>query len=178
MPKIAKMEKPDKYYKEIEKKLGSGNHSEIISTLNNIRTSGRASIMPLIFILLEQNPGKEITDEIFSILSQLKDKDCVPHIIEAIQSKRLEKYNTLLITTCWQSGLDYSDHIKVFAEQFIIGDYQTAIESFSVIEEWIFESQPATILECKKFLIDSVDKVSTDKKPLYIELVKVVESHL
>ncbi|MBN2485471.1 MAG: hypothetical protein JXB34_05830 [Bacteroidales bacterium] len=172
------MEKPDKYYKETEQKFDSGKPAEIIGALNDMRINGKASVMPLVFRLLEQNPAKEITDEIFTLLSQLKNKECVPHIIGALQSGRLEKYNTQLITTCWQSGLDYSEHIIVFAEHFIKGGYQTAIEAFSVIEEWIFESHHETVSECKKFLIGAMDKVSAEKKPLYIELVKVVESHM
>jgi hypothetical protein len=172
------MAKPDKYYTEIENKLGSGYKLEILKTLKTIRSSGKARILPLVFLLLEKQPEKEITDEIFLILNELKDKNCVPYVIEAIQSTRFEKYITRLLTTCWQSGLDYSDHLLVFAEQFIKGDYKTAIEAFSVIEEWIFESNPATISDCKKYLKDTINQVSNDKKPLYIELVKVVESHM
>ena len=172
------MEKPDKYYKEIEKKFCSGNRSEILNTLKEIRFLGKAIIMPLVFQVLNNDPDDEIKDEIFNILSQLKDKECVPYIIDAIQSEASNSYITKLITTCWQSGLDYSEHILIFAEQFIKGDYQTAIESFSVIEEWIFESVPAQIFETKKFLIHNIDKVSEDKKPLYHELVKVVDSHM
>jgi hypothetical protein len=172
------MEKPDKYYKEIETKLDSGNSTVILKTLKDIHHSGKARILPLIFILLEKHPSTEITEEIFNILAQLKDKDCVPYVVDAISSNRLTKFSAQLLTTCWQSGLDYSEHIVLFAEQFIAGDYQTSIEAFSVIEEWIFESQPATIKSCKNYLVDNIDKVSESKKPLYLELVKVVESHI
>jgi hypothetical protein len=172
------MEKPDKYFKQIENKLSSGNKTEILKTLKEIRVSGKAVILPLIFQILDQNPNDEVAEEIFSILSQLKNKECVPYIIDAIKSDSANNYITRLITTCWQSGLDYSDHIVVFAEKFVRGDYQTAIEAFSVIEEWIFESDSATIANCKQYLISSIDSVSNEKRPLYFELVKVVESHI
>ncbi len=172
------MEQKDKYYKEIQKKLETGDTNQIINTLKEIRTSGKALIIPLIIEVLEQDKEKIISQEILSILSQLKDKNCVSYIIEALKTDEVKKYRKEIITTCWQSGLDYSVHIELFAKEFIKGDLTTAIEAFTVIEEWIFESDKQTIVNCKEYLVSAVSEVGDDKKPLYVELVKLVEDHL
>lgn len=172
------MEKPEKYYKEIQKKFKTEDSSQIIATLKEIRVSGHALILPLIFEVLESTSDKSIIEEIISILGQLKDKNSVAYIIEALTKGKVKKYRKEIITTCWQSGLDYSEHLTIFAKEFIQGDYVTAIEAFTVIEEWIFESEPKNILDCKNYLIDAVSQVDNEKKPLYVELVRLVESHL
>ena len=41
----------------------------------------------------------------------------------------------MLVSSCWQSGLDYSLYAADLAEVFLIGDYVTAIECLTVIEE-------------------------------------------
>ena len=167
----------DKYSKEIKAKLNSKDEKIVFNTLKDIRVTGKAEITPLILNLLDQNKSPKINEEIISILGQLKDKACVPFIVEAIETDAVQVLRKELITTCWQSGLDYSKHITLFAKEFIKGDYTTAIEAFTVIEEWIFESEQNNIKDCKEYLINSVSDVDQDKKPLYIELVKLVESY-
>ena len=40
----------------------------------------------------------------------------------------------MLASSCWQSGLDYSDHAVALAEIFMQGDYLTSLECFTVLE--------------------------------------------
>lgn len=172
------MNQQDKYFKEVKKKFNTKDKNQILITLKEIRVSGQANILPLLFEILETNTEETVTNEIISILNQLKDKTCVPYIINALKKNVIKKHRKELIISCWQSGLDFSNHILLFAKEFIKSDYVTAIEAFTVIEEWIFESEQETVLECKNYLINAISDVSNEKKPLYLELVKLVESYL
>ena len=40
----------------------------------------------------------------------------------------------MLVSSCWQSGLDYSEFVIDFTNLFITEDYVTALECFTVIE--------------------------------------------
>jgi hypothetical protein len=40
----------------------------------------------------------------------------------------------MVVSSCWQSGLNYAAYTSDFADLFISGDYMTAIECFTVIE--------------------------------------------
>ncbi len=172
------MDKAEKYYKEIQQKFDTKDTRQLMATLKEIRINGQALIIPLIIEILETHNDEEIKTEILSILGQLKDKESVSYIIEALQSGKIKNYKKEIITTCWQSGLDYSGHITLFAKEFIKGNYVTAIEAFTVIEEWIYKSDNKTIIDCKNYLIGAVSEVDNDKKPLYVELVKLVDSYL
>jgi hypothetical protein len=172
------MEKPDKYYLDVEKKILGKDKKIVLETIIELRKTGKPSIIPLLFTAISDNIQNEISEEIFKLLGLLKDKEGISYVIDGIKSKNSEPYKAKLITTCWQSGLDYSAYIEDFTEQFIKGDFQIALEAFTVIEEWIHSSLPESIKKSKEILIDSVSSINEEKKPLYIELVKLLESNM
>ena len=49
----------------------------------------------------------------------------------------------MLVSSCWQSGLNYSEYSTDLAEVFLKGDYVTAIECLTVIEESVNELSKA-----------------------------------
>ncbi|HEX2394553.1 MAG TPA: hypothetical protein VHI78_04365, partial [Bacteroidales bacterium] len=79
------------------------------------------------------------------------------------------------VAACWQSGLDFSSYLQVFAGLFIQGDYSTALEAFTVIEESLGNATEDEVYACIQFLKESEYLVSDEKLPLYRELQKVVE---
>lgn len=172
------MTQPDKYYLEAEKAFASADDKKIAHKLNEIRKTGKPNIIPLVASLLEKHDGDGIEKIVLEILSQLKDKECVPYVIESVKKKNSDLIKKKLIMTCWQSGLDYSEYIVIFAQEFLKGSYETAIEAFTVIEEWIHNTSKEQIIACKTFLNENINKVKEDKKDFYLELVKFVERYI
>jgi hypothetical protein len=172
------MEKKDKYFKDIENKFQSDSEKTILQALHEIRQTGKPEIIPLMFNLLAKHKHDKITDEVFNILDQIKDKGAVPYVVAELELKRAEKYRIRLITSCWQSGLDYSAHLGIFSKFFVEGDYLIAIESFSVIEENIHNSSAQVIRDCREYLVLNLPKSSVEKKALFIELIKLVECYM
>ncbi len=171
------MSEQEKYYKEIEKKFSSDNSKEILNTLKEVKNSGKVIIIPLIIQLLDGNKDEHIQKEVLSVLGDLKMKEAVPYIVDGIKQSE-NNYRTDLIMTCWQSGLDFSSHIETFIEAFVFGDFQTAIEAFSVVEEWIHNSTKDQIENSRQLLLDNLKQVSEERKAFHLELMKLVESHL
>jgi hypothetical protein len=171
------MTKPDKYFLETQATFASGNEKNILATLKEIKQSGQPHIIPLIIGLLDNHQDDEVSKEVLALLGQLKEKEVIPFIIEEINAKHTQNYSDKLIMTCWQSGLDYSEYIDVFTRAFIHGSFQTAIECFSVIEEWIHNSPAEKIAASRQMLIDHLNETSEEKKAFYMELIKLVESN-
>lgn len=170
-----RMEKRDKYYKDIEAQLQAKETKEILETLKDIRQTGHAYILPLIFKLINTNPNQQIHEEVFQMLGQVKEQDCVNYLVEEIKSGNSKHNITRLIATCWQSGLDYSQFLDVFVQQFVHEDYVTAIEAFTVIEEWMHNASQEHIEKCISLLKEQISIISAEKKSLYMELVKLFE---
>jgi hypothetical protein len=80
----------------------------------------------------------------------------------------------MLASSCWQSGLDYSDHAIALAEIFIKSDYMTSLECFTVLETcsgMISDTDKSEIIGRLRNETDSYDTV---KQLLAKELITVL----
>ena len=73
------------------------------------------------------------TIEVF--MNDLKDQSASKEIIIEIIKPLKPATISMLVSSCWQSGLDYSEYSSDLAEIFLKGDYVTALECLTVIEE-------------------------------------------
>jgi hypothetical protein len=68
-------------------------------------------------------------------MNDVKDQAISAEIINEIRKKWNPPTISMLISSCWQSGLDYSEYCIDLAKVFLEGDYVTALECLTVIEE-------------------------------------------
>jgi len=157
--------------------LRSSNKSAIIETLKELRSEGDISVLPELFNLMLIQEDEEVKNEITSLLNDLKDKEAAEVLAEAIANPEYELIQTSLVAACWQNGLSYGKHISTFVNVVISGDYSAAIEAFTVIEEAVgdLNQEERTILV--RSLKSKLKKVDEQKKALFVELVKAIESY-
>jgi hypothetical protein len=170
------MEKYNPIEKEWIKSLDSSDSSRILQTIYEIRISGSIKILPVLFSIINNNTDPQIRNEIIKFLSEIKTPEAIPVIAESLNNIDFGDYLNALVAACWQSGLDFSNHLRVFAGLFIQADYKTALEAFTVIEESLINASETEIYECIRYLNESECMVSDEKMPLFLELRKVVES--
>lgn len=147
-----------------------------LTVLYEIRNSGSTHILPVLFRMVNKNTHQEIRNEILKLLSEIKSQEAVPFIAESLNKNDFGDYLAAFVASCWQSGLDFSKHLRVFAGLFVQADYKTALEAFTVIEESLENASENEIYECIHFLKDAECMVTDEKLPLFRELRKVVES--
>lgn len=157
--------------------LRSGNRIAILATLKELRSQGDVSILPDLFELLLDKEDEQISGEISSILNDLKDKEAVPILSEAIGNPDYSEIIPILVSACWQNGLSYGAYIHTFVEVVINGEYDAAIEAFTVIEEAVGDldhlERNRLILKIKS----SMKEMDKQKRPLLSELVKVISNY-
>jgi hypothetical protein len=170
------MEKYNSIEKEWITSLESSDPALILLALHEIRNSGSVKIFPVLFNMVNKNTDPQIRIEILKLVSEIKSQEAVPIIAESLHNNDFGDYLPAFVAACWQSGLDFSKHLCVFAGLFIRADYISALEAYTVIEESIPNASETEINECIRFLKDSECMVIDEKLPLYRELRKVVES--
>ena len=168
-------EEEKKFFLETKATLKSKDEKMIIAKLRELKTKGNASILPLILDLLESSSSDDIIQEVLNIIGDLRDQNCAPVIISYIDNKKLGKHVSAIVSSCWQSMLDFHAHLSSFATCFLDGDYQTALEAFTVIEEMLWKSTDEQIQSCKKILVENKKTVTEEKRLLYRELIKVLD---
>jgi hypothetical protein len=154
--------------------LESNNPAVVMIAIKEIRHHGNIRILPHLFGIMKPSTHEAIRESILMLIGELKTQDAVPVIVSILEKADRGGDFTRLVAACWQSGLDFSGHIPVFIRIFVDGEYQTAIEAFSVIEESIMNADATTQKNCLQLLEKSSARISEEKYPLYRELVKVV----
>jgi hypothetical protein len=159
--------------KNIQANLFSANTVTVLAALNTLKEKGNKAYLPLLFDLLNSNPEAEVEKEIMFILNNLKIKDAVPVMAEALQNQKYRPIWEKITTACWQTGLDFKNYLPVFVDLVINEDWETGLEAFTVIEN--MESFPdQEIVETSKSKIHDALKIADDQKKYFLHEILVL----
>ena len=117
----------------ILKGLQSADAEKVIESLEALRVEGSTSDIPILLEMLHLSQDKEIRSKILSLFANLKDKDSIPLLIDAIQNERYVPELKELVSCCWENGLDFSPYLTIFVDLLIKGDFLVAFEAYTVI---------------------------------------------
>jgi hypothetical protein len=115
-----------------------------------------------------------IRKTIEGFMNDLKDQAAGREVINELRKPWKSDTISMLVSSCWQSGLDYSEYSSDFAEVFLKGDYITAIECLTVIEESVQELNRDRKDELIKIIENSHLAFENEKKPLTMELFAIL----
>ncbi len=155
--------------------LRSGNKKVIIDTISSIRKRGKISILPEIFELMLLTEDQEVMEAAVKLLNDLKKKEVIPVMVDAIKDNNYLAIRKELLASCWQSGLDYHEHIMVFINVALKDDYASAFEAYSVIENCIGDISDSERARCVKKLNKGLEKTPKEKLPLLNELISMAD---
>jgi hypothetical protein len=166
----------EKKLKEFEGKLNSKNSkviSDAIVSLRNIDPfRGAISLLSSHF---DSSVDVEIKELISNFLDDLKEPGARAEIVAEIKKAFKQETICMLVSSCWQSGLDYSDFATDFANVFVKGDYLTALECFTVIEESANTISVSVKKEIRKLLESGNVTSGKDKIVLTDALIVVLD---
>jgi hypothetical protein len=165
-----------KKYKKVLQDLKSSNEETVLDIVEFLRVEGSCFLIPEVMKVLRENENERVKKAIIRFLTDLKEQDCVPYMIDALrQSKSVEEMQEIL-SYMWQSRLDYSEYFNYLVDLIIDNNYFTAFEAFTIIENSVH--QPSNF--DKSITIDRIKKamktVGKDKQTLLTELITVIKS--
>lgn len=71
---------------------------------------------------------------IAAFFNDMKEMSGRAEVVESLKAVTNQASVAMLASSCWQSGLDYSEHAVPLAEAFMAGDYMTSLECFTVLD--------------------------------------------
>ncbi len=175
------MENSDNFNKKKEEEirniqsLRSGNGKLIIEAISKVRKRGSITILSEIFELMRITEDNEVKEACINLLNDLKKKDVIPIILDAINDKNYLAIRKDLLASCWQSRLDYHEHTEIFIDIAINGDYANALEAITVIEECIGQLEDITKTAYLEKLNKAIKNTSEEKQALLKELVDMID---
>jgi hypothetical protein len=165
--KIMKLYKEKR--EEFIRRLSSGNEKEMLSALEDLRFTGDPSVLPAVISIITDRPDGEVRIKAIKLLNDLKDKNSIPYIIDSIKNLRGGRNGLRdIVSACWQNGLNFSEHLELFSDLVFEDDLETAMESFTVIEENI----PFMHMDGKKKLAERLSERPLTSDEIKNRLIK------
>ena len=128
----------------------------------------------LLVSLYDRTKEDDIKRAVESFMNDLKDQSVVPEVISEIRRGWKPQTTSMLVSSCWQSGLNYSSCFSDLVEVFLKGDYVTAVECMTVIEEFIHELSRSKKDEIIRKIEENPLPTGNGKAALSRELISIL----
>jgi hypothetical protein len=152
--------------------LNSRNERKVIGALKRVPHEGSPEMMEALFNLYAQSPSEDVVLLLEKSLHNLKDPACIEPMVDVLVNKEKEDQHAKVLSAFWQSGLDVSEHLTVIVDRAIEGDFITAMEALTVIENLEFSNDEALTTNIQK--MDKAVEVKNDKQDLLVSLRQVL----
>lgn len=162
--------------KEIVKNLKSDDFKLISDSLKVIKESGSSDYLPLLFDLLHRTTVDNIRQQVTNIFFQLKSTESIPYFINALYNEKYRNERELLVRSCWENGLDFSEYTSVFIDIMANGNYMEALESLTLIENSEFSISEKEYEKYQKLISKAIVDMPDGHKQLLEEALKVLDT--
>ena len=112
----------------------SSNIAIVKTAFEGLKIVGEPSILHPIILELNTKNHTEKNALILEFLACLKDRKARSVMMDLIQQTELKEYQQLLLSTIWNSPLDYTDYLEVFVDLALKGDFIITLECLTIIE--------------------------------------------
>ena len=165
-----------KKLRELSAILSNRNKVQVSEAIKMLREEEPyEGVIGLLASFYNETEEESIQKTIEEFFNDLKDQSVRPEVIAEIRRPWKSNTISMLVASCWQSGLDYSDYLVDMAKVFLKGDFATAIECMTVIEESVHNSSRERKDEIINILMESSLSYINDKSPLSLELITILE---
>jgi hypothetical protein len=169
--------KSDTKLKELVLALNGKNSMMALQAVKKVRNEepfeGAIAQLATAFNRWDDKPLKRAIEDFFN---DIKDLSVRPEIIAEIRKPYNPATIGMLVASCWQSGLDYSDFTGEIVNTFLAGDYYTSIECMTVISESAANCSREIKDEFIEVIRNSPGVWTNEKKSLTLELISILEA--
>jgi len=167
--------KSDKKLKELAMVLGKKNSLQIVQAVKSLREEESfEGAIGLLAETFDASDDKSVFKAISDFFNDIKDLSARSEIIAEIRKPWNGDTISMLVSSCWQSGLDYSGFMEDLIKIFIEGDYVTSIETMTVIEVSVANISRESRDDLIKKIQDFPKAWVNDKKSLTLELISIL----
>lgn len=139
-------------HKQILLDLFSNDSKKVSKAIKALEVNGTSeSIKPLADKLLT-NPDAKIKSAIIELLSSLKDSSVCVEIIDVINDDKYITVRQEILSSIWNTKVDFSNYIDEFVEIAITGSFMETLDCLTIIENLEGPFMEENILECQLHL--------------------------
>ena len=129
------MIRSEKKLAELRKIFESGNSTTIRERIKSLRDEEPfEGTIHLLASFYDSSTDSDLRNLIASFFNDIKERTATAEVIGALKSPFSGQTMIMLASSCWQSGLDYSDSASDLTALYLSSDYAVALEYFTILD--------------------------------------------
>lgn len=114
--------------------VNSGEKGKVIEALGGLKQYGDVSIIAPLLTLIFDTEDRVIHQQLHEFLSDVHHKDAPLEFMQALKNREVESEKQLILNILWNSKLNFSDYLPDFINIAVNGDFMTALECLTILE--------------------------------------------
>ena len=133
--------------------LKSDSKAKILGALKLLEIIGDKTVLPALIDVLRK---KEVivSKAILELIANIQDQEITEDLVEAIRNEKEANIRQQLLTTIWNSKLDFSAYLAEFVSLASEGDFLQALECLTILENLSGPFEEHQLLEAQLYLKD------------------------
>lgn len=160
---------------ELLKKLKSGNEQEFKKNLAELDIVLTIEALPALVSVFHSPISEGCKEQLLGYFNDLSAEDAQETMIQILMDPENLVIRQVLLSTLWNSRLDYSSYLAEFVEMAVEGDYLEAIECLTIIENLEGPFEESDILEAQLHLKEYLESgAKNDQKAILISEIALL----
>lgn len=143
----------------------SGIPSKVTAALDSLQVHGDDSIIEPLIQSIDLQTDEKCVAEIIEFLSSLKSTKAVATVMDCLRNPTYAHQQIKILSTIWNSLLDYSEHLSEFIALAVKGDFLVTLECLTILENLDGPFEESSILEAQLLLKDYHEDVYPKDAP-------------
>jgi hypothetical protein len=168
--------KTNKKLTQLLSELHSENPAKVTSALDSLQVYGNKTLIKPLFEFVSVSKNTQSKNEVIEFLSSLKDSPSKLEVMKILNDANFKSIQNQVLSTIWNSPLDYSEFLSDFVKIAVENDYLTSLECLTVIENLDGPFEEQVILESqihlKEYLEGNFEK--SKEKDVFISEIAIL----
>ena len=160
---------------ELLKTLKTGNEQAFSKALSQIDSVLTLESLPALVSIFHENLSDKNREELLAFFNNLSAEGAQETMIQVLYDPANLAIRQEVLSTIWNSRLDYSSNLAEFVEIAIEGDYLEALECLTIIENLEGPFEESDILEAQLHLKEYLEQgQKNDQKAILISEIALL----
>lgn len=158
--------------------LYSSNSAKVTTALDALQVYGNHTVIKPLFEFIQKTTNDQSKKEAIEFLSNLKDTPSKAEIMKNVHNQDFKPIQNIILSTIWNSPLDYSEFLNEFVLLAVENNYLTSLECLTIIENLEGPFSEQSILESQLHLKDYLEGKylkSTEKDNMISEIALLIK---
>ncbi|HLV42900.1 MAG TPA: hypothetical protein VKY37_11520 [Brumimicrobium sp.] len=120
--------------KTILKDINTGEEKKILDGLKTLKVNGDDNVIQPIIEVWNKGVSPVAEREIVTFLGDIKSTSSAQSIMDILLNEEYNEIHLALLTTIWNSKVDYSEYLVDFVTLAVRHDFMVALECLTIIE--------------------------------------------